>query len=59
VVLLFGLKMLLQTRASLLKRGSAFEENEISNLVDANKSNVPSLLLEFARWLLEIKVLFL
>jgi hypothetical protein len=41
VVLFFGLKMLLQTRASLLKRGSALEEKEISNLVASNKSSVP------------------
>jgi len=33
--------MLLQTRASLLKRGSALEGKEISSLVVSHKSSLP------------------
>jgi len=33
--------MFLQTRASLLKRGSALEGKEISSLVDSHKSSLP------------------
>jgi len=40
-VLLCGWKMLLQTRASLLKRGSALEGKEISSLVVSHKSSLP------------------
>ena len=41
VVLLCGWKMLLQTRASLLKRGRALEGKKISSLVDSHKSSAP------------------
>jgi hypothetical protein len=51
--------MLLQTRASLLKRGSALEGKKLAVLwTPINQAHL-SMLLEFALWLLEIKVLFL
>jgi len=51
--------MFLQTRASLLKRGSALEGKEISSLVDCHKSSLPVNAAGVCPWLLETKVLFL
>lgn len=59
VVLLCSWKMLLQTRASLLKRGRALEGKKLAVLWTSINQVYLSMLLEFARWLLEIKVLFL